>query len=281
MFRGLRDRVRALLPVKAQLDHARTLSRAGRMAEALAIWTPLAEAGVARAQTNLGACYATGTGVPVDLQTARRWLQRGAEGGDILGQRNLGSLLLPHDPADAAGWYRQAAERGDAESQDRLSRMLLAGDGVAQDTAEARRWADTAARQGVAAAAARLGTMCHDAVGGPRDSLEAVRWWRIAAQAGDADSAARLGAALHLGQGIQEDQVKAMAWLLVASGRHSVLVRPFLARVRDKLTAAQLAAAREMAREFGWVGTSLNEAPLRDGAGRKKRGSVADGVDIG
>lgn len=254
MLRGLRDRVRALLPADVQLDRARTLSRAGRMAEALAIWTKLAEAGVARAQTNLGACYATGTGVPVDLQAARHWLQRGAEGGDTLGQRNLGSLLLPHHAADAVDWFRQAAEGGDAESQDQLSRMLLAGDGVPQDAAEARRWAEAAAQQRVTAAAARLGTMCHDAAGGPRDPLEAVRWWRVAAEAGDGDAAARLGAALHLGQGIRENQVEAMAWLLVASGRHSVLVRPFLARVRDGLTPAQLAAAQEMARGFGWVG---------------------------
>ena len=256
MLRGLRDRVRALLPAEAQLDRARTLSRAGRVAEALAIWTKLAEGGVARAQTNLGACYATGTGVPVDLDAARQWLQRGAEGGDTLGQRNLGSLLLPHDPAAAAGWFRQAAEGGDAESQDQLSRMLLDGAGVAQDAAEARRWAEAAAQGGAAAAAARLGTMCHDAAGGPRDPLEAVRWWRVAALAGDADSAARLGAALHLGQGIREDQMEAMAWLLVASGRYSTLVRPFFARVRDGLTPAQLAAAEDMARGFGWAGRS-------------------------
>ena len=254
MLRALRDRVRALIPAEVQLERARTFSRAGRMAEALAIWTPLAEAGVLRAQTNLGACYATGTGVPVDLEAARHWLQRGADGGDTLGQRNLGSLLLPHDPTAAAGWYRRAAEGGDAESQDQLSRMLLAGDGVPADAAEARRWGEAAAHQGVTAAAARLGTMCHDAVGGPRDQLEAVRWWRSAAQAGDGDSAARLGAALHLGQGIREDQVEAMAWLLVASGRHSILVRPFFTRIRDALTPAQLAAAQGMARGFGWSG---------------------------
>ncbi len=95
------------------------------------------------------------------------------------------------------------------------------------------------------AAAARLGTMCHDAAGGPRDPLEAVRWWRVPG----------LGAALHLGQGIREDQAEAMAWLLVASGRHSVLVRPFLARVRNGLAPAQLAAAQEMARKAGWLGS--------------------------
>ena len=85
MLERLRDRMRALVPPEVQLDRARTLSRAGRIAEALAIWTKLAEAGVPRAQTNLGACYATGTGVAVDLEAARRWLQRGAEGGGPAG----------------------------------------------------------------------------------------------------------------------------------------------------------------------------------------------------
>ena len=256
MLRALRDRVRALLPVETQLDHARQLSRAGRLAEALAIWTPLATAGVARAQTNLGACFATGTGVPVDLKAARHWLQLGAAAGDTLGQRNLGSLLLPHDAIAAAAWFRRAAEAGDAESQDQLSHMLLTGAGVPQDAVEARHWAATAAQAGVAAAAARLGTMCHDAIGGPRDAVEAVRWWRVAARAGDADSAARLGAALHLGQGIPEDQVEAMAWLLVASGRHSVLMRPFFTRARDGLPPAQLEAAQAMACGLGWVGAA-------------------------
>ena len=254
MLRRLRDRVLALAPAEVQLDRARSFRRAGRIEEALAIWRPLAEAGIARAQTNLGACYATGAGVAVDLEAARDWLHRGALGGDPLGQRNLGSLLLPTDPAAALDWYRRAAEAGDAESQDQLSHMLLTGLGAVANPAEARRWAEAAAAQGTMAAAARLGTLCHDAVGGPRDPLEAVRWWRAAAAAGDADSAARLGAALHLGQGIREDQVAAMAWLLVASSRHSILVRPFLARVRDGLTETQLAAAHDMARGFGWPG---------------------------
>ena len=248
MFGHLRDRLRALVPAEVQLDRARGFSRAGKMADALAIWTTLAEAGVPRAQTNLGACYATGAGVPVDLEAARHWLHRGAEGGDRLGQRNLGSLLLPHDPTAAAVWYQRAAAAGDAESQDQLSRMLLDGDGVPADATQARHWAKAAAEQGIAAAAARLGTMCHDAAGGPRDPLEAVRWWRVAATAGDGDSAARLGAALHLGQGIREDQVEAMAWLLIASARHSILVRPFFTKVRDMLDPAQLAAAQETAR---------------------------------
>lgn len=244
MFGRLRQR--------ARLERARELSRSGQVAEAVSIWRPLAEAGVARAQTNLGAALAIGApGVPADAPQALHWLQRGANGGDVLGQRNLATLLLPSDPAASVGWYRHAAEAGDPESQDQLSHMLLTGLGTAADPAEARHWAKAAAGQGVMAASARLGTMCHDAVGGPRDPAAAVQWWRMAAAAGDGDSAARLGAALHMGQGVAADQVAAMAWLIIGAARHSILVRPFFSKVQDDLTPAQQAEAKELAHRLG------------------------------
>lgn len=236
---------------QSRLERARTLMQAGRGPAAVAIWTKLAIAGVPRAQTNLGASLAIGSGIQQDRAAARMWLQRGAEAGDPLGQRNLATLLLPEDAAAAAHWYRQAAEQGDAVGQDQLSRMLLAGEGVPQALAEARVWAERAARQGDANAAARLGTMCHEATGGGRDPEQAAHWWRIAAMAGDGDAAAMLGAALHTGQGVAVDQVAAMAWLIVASRRHSALVRPFFSRVEQSLDPAELARARAMTAEWG------------------------------
>ena len=236
---------------EAQLAQARGFARAGEIAKALAIWTPLAQHGVPRAQTNLGACLATGAGVPADLDAARQWLQRGAEAGDALGQRNLATMLLNEDAAAAAGWYRRAAEQGDAVSQDQLSRMLLAGEGVPQDLAAARRWAEQAARQGIISACSRFATMCHEAKGGPRNPEQAAQWWRVAAHAGDADAAAMLGAALHMGQGVTADQVEAMAWLIVGSARHSVLVRPFFTRVEAELTPEQRGQARALAAGWG------------------------------
>ncbi len=223
------------------------------MAKALAVWTALAADGVPRAQTNLGACLATGAGVPVDLAAARLWLQHGAEAGDALGQRNLATMLLNEDQAAAVAWYRRAAEGSDAISQDQLSRMLLDGEGAPQDLAQARHWAEQAARQGVVSACARFATMCHEAKGGPRDPAQSVPWWRVAAHAGDADAdaAAMLGAALHMGQGVAADQVEAMAWLIVGSGRHSVLVRPFFAKVEAELTPDERSRARALAAGWG------------------------------
>jgi len=250
----LLDYARRWLPRRspeAQLAQARELAKGGQMTKALAVWTALAADGVPRAQTNLGACLATGVGVPVDLAAARLWLQRGAEAGDALGQRNLATMLLNEDQAAAVAWYRRAAEGGDAISQDQLSRMLLDGEGAPQDLAQARHWAEQAARQGVVLACARFATMCHEAKSGPRDPAQAVLWWRVAAHAGDADAAAMLGAALHMGQGVAADQVEAMAWLIVGSGRHSILVRPFFAKVEAELTPDERSRARALA--AGWA----------------------------
>ena len=243
--------------VDDQLAEARTLAETGKSAEAVALWRTLAEAGSARAQTNLGACYANGTGVPADPDAARAWLTRGAEAGDVLGQRNLGTLLLPNDRDAAAGWYRKAGAAGDLPSQEQLSRLLL--DGPEADWPQARHWAGVAAKGGSVTAAYRLATMCHEAKGGQRDPAQAARWWRRAAEAGHGDAAAMLGAALHMGQGVPADQTEAMAWLRVGSARYSALVRPFYARVEQALTPEQRAAAEALA-----TARLSSEAPASD-----------------
>ena len=50
--------------------------------------------GVARAQNNIGACFADGFGVERDPTLAVRWLTLAAEAGDAVAQRNLATLLL-------------------------------------------------------------------------------------------------------------------------------------------------------------------------------------------
>src|SRR4030095_14072376 len=72
-----------------QMTLAHTAAEQGDYARALAIWGPLAHAGVARAQSNVGACFANGLGVAPDGPLALRWLTLAAEAGDAVGQRNL------------------------------------------------------------------------------------------------------------------------------------------------------------------------------------------------
>lgn len=227
--------------------------QAGNHADALALWEPLARAGDARAQTNIGTCFAQGFGVPVDGALALRWLTLSAEAGYAAGQRNLADFLLrgvksvEPDPPRAAAFYRLAAEQGDALAQDMLSWMLLEGEAVPGEAADARFWAEKAAAQGIAASMTRMGLIFHHALGVERNVAAAARWWEEAARRGDADGQAMLGAALHMGAGVGRDPVAALAWLLRAKAGNSKLAAPFLAPVRDSLDAEGVAEARRRA----------------------------------
>ena len=79
-----------------------------------------AEQNLAKAQYNLGVCYAHGEGVV-------------------------------KDQVEAVKWYRKAAEHNDAEAQYNLGICYERGDGVAEDWVEAYKWLLLAARQGIEA----------------------------------------------------------------------------------------------------------------------------------
>src|SRR5476651_976969 len=101
-----------------RMAEALAVAKAGDYVAALAIWGPLAHSGVARAQNNIGACFAEGLGVQRDPALALRWLSLAAENRDPVGQRNLAALYfkgegVEQDYARAAELYRAAAESGD------------------------------------------------------------------------------------------------------------------------------------------------------------------------
>src|SRR5271165_6183148 len=77
-----------------RMRRAHEAASRGDYASALAVWGPLAQAGVPRAQNNVGACFAEGLGVERDATLARRWLTLAADAGDPVGQRNLATLYF-------------------------------------------------------------------------------------------------------------------------------------------------------------------------------------------
>lgn len=81
----------------------------GDYAAALRLWRPLAEAGDAAAQHNLGVMHAEGRGVPQDV-------------------------------VKAVTWYRKAAEQNLGEAQYNLGNMYVIGEGVPQSYVEAYKW---------------------------------------------------------------------------------------------------------------------------------------------
>jgi TPR repeat protein len=76
-------------PAEQRLADALVAWNAQDYGVALDLWAPLAQAGLARAQSNMGAAFLEGRGVERDLEKAAAWLRRAAEQGDAGGQRNL------------------------------------------------------------------------------------------------------------------------------------------------------------------------------------------------
>ena len=125
----------------------------GDYAAALAIWTPLANAGHERAGFRLGLLYDGGMGVPRDDAEAGRWFRRSAEKGAADAEFYVGLIYYsgkgePVDYIQAAHWFQLAAEQGHAESLFMLGFLYENGWGVRQDFAEAERWYTRAAEKG-------------------------------------------------------------------------------------------------------------------------------------
>ncbi|GHD05483.1 tetratricopeptide repeat protein [Tianweitania populi] len=252
---GRKPEPAAVIPTDPMAD-ALAAAKAGNYTTALSIWERLAQDGIARAQNNLGACYAEGLGVPKDRQHAGDLLRRSAEAGDPVGQRNYAAFHMQgvtgSDPdyAIAADYYRRAADQGDAPAQDMLSWMLLEGEIMPADPAEARRWAHEAAESGIASSMTRLGMLYHNALGVDREPHQAVYWWSKGASAGDADAQAMLGAAYHMGAGTERDGITALAWLIRAVSGGSTLAGPFVGPVRDSLSSDEIQEAERRAAAF-------------------------------
>ena len=78
------------------------------------------------AQCVVGQAYLKGEGVPKDLTKALQWFRKAAEGGNVVGQRNLGhafaqGLGTSVDLVEACKWLRLAAEKGDKAAKEELA----------------------------------------------------------------------------------------------------------------------------------------------------------------
>ena len=137
----------------ADLQKGLTAYESGDYATALREWEPLAEQGLAAAQSNLGVMYKNGQGVPQDNKTAVKWYRLAAEQGGSFAQLNLGVMYangqgVPQDYKTAVKWYRLAAEQGDADAQFGLGFMYALGRGVLKGYVYAHMWGSIASTNG-------------------------------------------------------------------------------------------------------------------------------------
>jgi hypothetical protein len=144
----------ASAPVSAQSVNAGIEAwRKSDYAGAVAIWRPLALQGSADAQFNLGQAYRLGKGVPINLATAKGWLEKAAARGHVDAQTTLGLLLFQNgDPAPALKWLKMAAEQGEPRAMLIYGTALFNGDSVSQNPALGYAYVFRADAQGLAAA---------------------------------------------------------------------------------------------------------------------------------
>lgn len=198
----------------------------GDFAEALAIWTPLAEQGDRQAQFAIGEMYFRGQGV----------------------KRNLD---------EAFKWKRLSALQGFARAQNDLATMYLAGSGTPMDLSQVMRWFRAAADQGDVGGQSGLAMIYQNGFGVRRDYTEAAKWYRLAADQGSQSSLIALARAYERGEGVEHSDIEAYRLYLIAVSRplggselnaqNAVEGRD---RVRAKLSSDEISRAEKLAAEW-------------------------------
>ena len=128
-------------------------AQSGDWQKAWDIWKPLADAGDARAQSNIGVMYDRGKVVAEDDAEAARWFTLSAEGGFAPGQANLGKMYfngngVEQNYTNALHWYQAAARQGLGQAQMALVQAYFNGYGATADLAKAYMWMAIAAEAG-------------------------------------------------------------------------------------------------------------------------------------
>ncbi len=142
------------------------------------------------------------------------------------------------------------ADGGDVATQLQVAEMYAKGEGVPRDLQQAVNWLTKAAGQENADAQMRLGALYLGGRGLKKDSLEAAKWFGMAADQGVAAAQLQL-ARMHLaGAGLAKDEVEAFKWATLAQKLGDKQAGPILAFLRKRMTAEEIAAGEEFARDF-------------------------------
>ena len=208
--------------VSADIEKGVAAYERGDYATALRELKPLAEQGIARAQSYLGVMYIGGRGVQQNWKMAVRWTRLSAEQGNASAQISLGTMYylgdgLPKDYRKAAQWYRLAAEQGDATAQTQLGEMYHRGDGVPRDDKEAVKWYRLAAEQGDPEGQYNLARMYYRGGGVSKDYKKSMKWHRLAAKQKYSKSYISLGSIYELGKGVTQNYKEAIKWYKLAA----------------------------------------------------------------
>jgi TPR repeat protein len=117
----------------------------GDYGKAFREWQPLAAAGNADGEFEIGNLYLNGLGVAKNCGEAVKWTRRAAGQGQAMAEVNLGDMFsngecLRKDYAEALQWYQKAILHNDFDGAAALGDAYFYGKGVPIDYAEAAQW---------------------------------------------------------------------------------------------------------------------------------------------
>ena len=143
----------AMADVKSGID----AYQRGDFASAVGTWRPLAIAGDADAQYNLGQAYRLGRGVPSDPQMAESWFRKAADQGHPRARNAYGLTLFQNGRRpEAIPYIEESAGHGFPQAQYVFATLLFNGDLVEKDWVRSYALMTRAAAGDVAAAKAGL-----------------------------------------------------------------------------------------------------------------------------
>ena len=179
-------------------------------AAAFQSWLPLAEAGHAESQFNLGVMLQMGGAVPQDVPAALRWLERAIEGGYAAAHCKLGDLLLSQrdDPLHrqrAFAAYLKGAALDEVDCMHNTGAFMLNGYAGARDVSAGMHWLTRAAEAGKLESQFQLGSAHLHGTYTPPDHEKARHWLAKAADAGHVNATHDLASMWEGGLGGESD----------------------------------------------------------------------------
>ncbi len=184
---------------------------------ALALATPIAEAGDPAAQALLGVLHETGSGIKKDLSKAADWYALAAEQNDIGAALHLAQIYLegngvPQDKARAADLFEKAAEAGKPTALYNLALLYQEGEARPRDEQKARDLLMQAAQLNDPQAQYELGLAFLEPITGERNSGKGAFWIGRAARRGHDSAQVYYGVLRFQGIGVDIDRAEGADW---------------------------------------------------------------------
>lgn len=188
---------------------------------------PLAEAGNAFYQFQLGRCYARGEGIEQDYKQAVYWYSLAAEQGNHKAQNNLAviylygiadddEVIIEQDFNKALTWFEKSAANGDSYAWLNLGDMYRNALGVEQNYKKTMDCYKKAEKLGSKEAIDYIGHMYQNGFGVTQSDKQAFKYFMKAAEQGYAPSQYAVGVSYRDGRGVKQNAAEAEKWFAKA-----------------------------------------------------------------